>query len=205
MTSEGVPPIQSEAASSKSATGRKRDDTPPPQARIAATISGEDSYIDPKQTHTASSGKDFSDAAKVRRERSHDAVEHTDGRRHRLLITMALFASALVLILGPAGYCWLKHGRAQLADEYRGTAHWTKGPKSDTGSCHTCKLSDQPISHHVPALYVGRDFVNEVASGGINGLLMMVATVLGGIGADIPGRGIFAMGTARHAGVVSSE
>lgn len=112
----------------------------------------------------------------------------------RSIIAVALSACAVALILGPSGYCWLREGRAQLADNYRGGAHPTE--ELDGSSCHKCRLKESPDGHHRPALYLGRDYVNEVASGGINGLLMMVATVLGGIGADVPGRHIFAMATA---------
>jgi len=104
-------------------------------------------------------------------------------------IALALASAATVLVCAPCAYCWLDEGRAALADRYRAGAHG-----APDGTCYTCQAS--PDGHHTPALQVGRDYINEVMYGGINGLLMMVATMLAGIGADIPGRRIFAMGSA---------
>lgn len=110
----------------------------------------------------------------------------------RSIIAVALSSCALLLAVGPAAYCWLNQGRAELADSYRGTAH----PLGETDSCHTGQEAAPISHHHRPALYLGRDYVNEVASGGINGLLMMVATVVAGIGIDMPGQQILALGAA---------
>ncbi|CAE7685848.1 pcl1 [Symbiodinium pilosum] len=110
----------------------------------------------------------------------------------RGIIAVALSSCAVLLAIGPAAYCWLNQGRAELADTYRGTAHPLS---SETDCCHS-KEQASPSHHHRPALYLGRDYVNEVASGGINGLLMMVATVVSGIGIDMPGQQILALGAA---------
>lgn len=116
------------------------------------------------------------------------------GVREQRAIAVVLLVTAAMFIVVPTIYCWLDQGRAEMADKYRGTAHGI-----DDDKCYKCQQLDFAYSHNPrnqPVLQVRRDFINEVANGGINGLLMMVATVLGGIGADIPGRNIFAMGTA---------
>lgn len=107
-------------------------------------------------------------------------------RSQRIAIVLVTMTVALLLLLLPAAYCWLDQGRAEMADSYRYRSH-----SSEDNDC--------PVAEggaHAPALAIGRNYVNEVVLGGTSGLLMTVATVLGGIGADIPGRGIFAMGTA---------
>jgi len=122
------------------------------------------------------------------------------GAHEQRALTMVLLGVALLLVVGPSGYCWLSEGRAEMADRYRGVAHRAPARAEDTsdGSCYTCSLADAASSNHHnrPALYMDRSHLNEVVSGSVNGLLMMVATVLGAIGADIPGRRIFAMGAA---------
>ncbi|CAK9072745.1 Vacuolar iron transporter 1 (OsVIT1) [Durusdinium trenchii] len=67
-------------------------------------------------------------------------------------------------------------------------------PSWVSGEC--IDMHRRESAHHRPVLYIGSDYVNEVASGGINGLLMMVATVVAGIGIDLPGPHILAMGSA---------
>lgn len=120
------------------------------------------------------------------------------GNREQRGIVLALFGAALLLVCGPCAYCWLEQGRAELADNYRAGAHGLNGASvqtDDGGTCYSCQVS--PDGHHSRALQInGKIYLNEVMSGGINGLLMMVATILAGIGADIPARGIFAMGSA---------
>ena len=89
---------------------------------------------------------------------------------------------ALLLATGPAAYCFVTRGRAELADVYRSGAH-----------VESCEAEAMP--HHRPVLY-GTDYMDEVASGGLNGLLMMMAAVCAGIGIDLPGPMIMAMATA---------
>ncbi|CAK9069989.1 unnamed protein product [Durusdinium trenchii] len=111
------------------------------------------------------------------------------GIQQRSIIALVLCFCAMLLATGPAAYCWLNHaGRADMADVYRGGAHPTEE--------NSCCAEATPGAHHRPVLYIGSDYVNEVASGGINGLLMMVATVVAGIGIDLPGPHILAMGSA---------
>jgi len=118
-------------------------------------------------------------------------------RTPRATITLVLCVGALMVLLGPCRYCMIDRGRAELADLYRHRSHG--GEQDAEGDCHTCLVP--PGSHHAaPPLQVSGNYVAEVVTGGISGLLMTLAVVLGGIGADIPGRGIFAMGTASLAG-----
>jgi len=112
------------------------------------------------------------------------------GIQQRSIIALVLCFCAMLLAMGPAAYCWWNHsGRADLADTYRGGAHPLNATCSNVPEA-------TPGAHHRPVLYLGSDYVNEVACGGINGLLMMVATVVAGIGIDMPGPHILAMGTA---------
>lgn len=113
------------------------------------------------------------------------------GIQQRSIIALVLCFCAMLLAMGPAAYCWWNQaGRAELADTYRGGAHPTVNA--------TCSNVPEatPGAHYRPILVLGSDYVNEVACGGINGLLMMVATVVAGIGIDMPGPHILAMGMA---------
>mmetsp|Transcript_47922 Transcript_47922/g.77778 ORF Transcript_47922/g.77778 Transcript_47922/m.77778 type:complete len:740 (-) Transcript_47922:48-2267(-) len=184
------------------AAARKRNATPAPQPSSRTKVSG----LPLMETgrDNAQSNKDLPSDLGIGRVQEPERAEETAEQKRsakvavtpdwpqRGIMTLALFLCAVLLILGPAGYCWLQQGRADLADSYRGVAHVV----TDSSSCHTCKQEASGAGHHRPALYMGKEYVNEVAFGGINGLLMMVTTVLGGIGADIPGRDIFALGTA---------
>jgi len=108
-------------------------------------------------------------------------------------LVLLVIVTALLFISGPSFYCWLSQGRAELADTYRHSAHASL-------QCYKCQTEEASQSHHYSsALQINRPFVDAVISNGIRGLLMMVATVLGGIGADIPAHGIFAVGMANLA------
>ncbi|CAJ1446820.1 unnamed protein product [Effrenium voratum] len=158
----------------------RRTATPPPRpgAREAAQLPTE-AEIQPADN---SSGDEAARQAEAKPEKLQQWPF-----RQRGIIALALSCCALMLAMGPAAYCWLNQGRAEMADTYRGGAHFPNNKSCGLGA---------EATHHRPALYLGRDYVNEVASGGINGLLMMVATVVAGIGIDLPGQHIFAMGGA---------
>lgn len=106
--------------------------------------------------------------------------------REQTSMAVAIAAAAVLLVCLPCGYCWLDQGRAERADRYRAMAH-----ADEEGSCY-----NGLGGHHAPALQVGRDYMHEVMSGGLNGLLIMVTTVLAGIGADVPNKWIFSMSAA---------
>ncbi|CAJ1456150.1 unnamed protein product, partial [Effrenium voratum] len=72
--------------------------------------------------------------------------------RQRGIIALALSCCALMLAMGPAAYCWLNQGRAEMADTYRGGAHFPNNKSCGLGA---------EATHHRPALYLGRDYVNE--------------------------------------------
>lgn len=122
-----------------------------------------------------------------------DWPDAVSARAQRIAIAALMLAGMLLVLIGPGSYAWLNIGRAEMADAYRQKAHSMSS--ADEGTCYTCLLA--PDTHHAaPVLQISRQHVNEVVSGGLNGLLMMIATVLGGIGADLSGRSIFAMGSA---------
>mmetsp|Transcript_12541 Transcript_12541/g.34139 ORF Transcript_12541/g.34139 Transcript_12541/m.34139 type:complete len:695 (+) Transcript_12541:65-2149(+) len=108
----------------------------------------------------------------------------------QVAIALMLVAAAVLLLLGPGGYCWLgkDQGLVEIADVYRRNAHGVEG------SCHQCHLVPNVGMHG--ALAVERNYIREVVTGGTHGLLMTVAVVLGGIGVDIPSWGILAVGLA---------
>ncbi|CAJ1374671.1 unnamed protein product [Effrenium voratum] len=160
----------------------RRTATPPPRPgakREAAQLPTAEAEIQPADN---SSGDEAARQAEAKPEKLQQWPF-----RQRGIIALALSCCALMLAMGPAAYCWLNQGRAEMADTYRGGAHFPNNKSCGLGA---------EATHHRPALYLGRDYVNEVASGGINGLLMMVATVVAGISIDLPGQHIFAMGGA---------
>ncbi|CAJ1336271.1 unnamed protein product [Effrenium voratum] len=162
----------------------RRTATPPPRPgakREAAQLPTAEAEIQPADN---SSGDEAARQAEAKPEKLQ--LQQWPFRQ-RGIIALALSCCALMLAMGPAAYCWLNQGRAEMADTYRGGAHFPNNKSCGLGA---------EATHHRPALYLGRDYVNEVASGGINGLLMMVATVVAGIGIDLPGQHIFAMGGA---------
>lgn len=118
------------------------------------------------------------------------------GFSQRATIAAALSLVAVLAMLGPLRFCCFESGRADLADTYRRRSHFTpaQAEAAAEGECYACAVSKG--SHHQPALQGDRSHITEVVSGGLNGLLMSVVVVLGGIGADLPGHSIFAMGSA---------
>jgi len=110
------------------------------------------------------------------------------GTLEQWAIALALVCAVVLLALGPGRYCWLHQARHEVADDYRQVAHTSVNGES----CHQCQLSHDQI---MPALRV-KGYMNDVVTGGVSGLLMMVATVLAGIGAGLPGQSIFAVGSA---------
>eukprot|EP00440_Ansanella_granifera_P033767 gb/GFBE01036636.1/.p1 GENE.gb/GFBE01036636.1/~~gb/GFBE01036636.1/.p1 ORF type:complete len:730 (+),score=139.31 gb/GFBE01036636.1/:1-2190(+) len=166
-------------------TARKRTATPPPQT-LASTTSEAKGTTELTQRRARHGSNNTGSGSFVK----DTATQRWLHLHQRGIIALALALAAVLLVIVPGGYCWLNQGRAELADTYRGGAH------PGDSSCHTCRKQGSPGGHHRPALYLGRDYVNEVAAGGLNGILMMVGTVVAGIGLDMPGQNICAMGTA---------
>lgn len=118
-----------------------------------------------------------------------DKEENLRASRQRTVLMVTLVATASLLLIVPSVYCGSGHGAAQLAANYRQGAHSGTGEGGQCDSCH----GGAPSHHGALETDV---YAGEVLRHGISGLLLMVANVLAGIGADIPGSGIFAMGTS---------
>ncbi|CAJ1374675.1 unnamed protein product [Effrenium voratum] len=146
----------------------RRTATPPPRpgAREAAQL--------PTEAEIQPADNSSGDEAARQAEAKPDKLQQWPFRQ-RGIIALALSCCALMLAMGPAAYCWLNQGRAEMADTYRGGAHFPNNKSCGLGA---------EATHHRPALYLGRDYVNEVAR------------VVAGIGIDLPGQHIFAMGGA---------
>eukprot|EP00443_Scrippsiella_acuminata_P036836 CAMPEP_0115306682 /NCGR_PEP_ID=MMETSP0270-20121206/72721_1 /TAXON_ID=71861 /ORGANISM="Scrippsiella trochoidea, Strain CCMP3099" /LENGTH=651 /DNA_ID=CAMNT_0002725041 /DNA_START=23 /DNA_END=1974 /DNA_ORIENTATION=- len=159
-------------------------------------LNGQEAACEPRPPHLGAEIEHVNSTADDNS--SHALAEDWGGaflgaKTQRATITVVLLFAAVLLLIGPGRYCWLDHGRAELADMYRHQSHGSL--PGEEGDCHTCLVT--PGSHHNrPALQVGRNYLSETVSGGFHGLFMTVAIVLGAIGADIPGQGIFAMGSA---------
>jgi len=112
----------------------------------------------------------------------------------RMTIASLLAAAAVLAVLGPFRFCYMESGRAELADSYRKSSH--SSPEGQTeGNCHTCKAGENGHSHKAAPLQASGHMV-QYLYGGVNGLLMSSCVVIGGIGADLPGHSIFALGSA---------
>mmetsp|Transcript_37883 Transcript_37883/g.67899 ORF Transcript_37883/g.67899 Transcript_37883/m.67899 type:complete len:710 (-) Transcript_37883:69-2198(-) len=117
----------------------------------------------------------------------------TQAPEQRMLLLLLVLSAALLMTIGFQTYCSLAQGQADLADRYRRSAH--VAPDGADGKCYQCQaeVSAGHDNHH-GALDGGLQYSREIIRSGANGLLMTVVNVLAGIGADIPGSGIFAMG-----------
>lgn len=113
----------------------------------------------------------------------------------RTLLMLMVLAAALLMTIGPETYCSRAPAQADLADRYRRSAH--AGEEGADGQCRQCQVEVSPghASSHDGALDgSGLRYSREVIRSGVNGLLMTAVNVLAGIGADVSGSGIFAMG-----------
>eukprot|EP00929_Paragymnodinium_shiwhaense_P112909 TRINITY_DN81179_c0_g1_i1.p1 TRINITY_DN81179_c0_g1~~TRINITY_DN81179_c0_g1_i1.p1 ORF type:complete len:738 (-),score=120.47 TRINITY_DN81179_c0_g1_i1:9-2222(-) len=193
-------------------SARSRTDTPPPCADMRRRMPATSPSIDAGEVTAVA--REVADApcrepdAVGATSKDNDAASGETRRRtflgflpeHRIIF-VALLGCALLLSIGPAAYCWLHAGnRADLADTYRHKAHNRGGPAAESHSCGTkaytaCEAKSSHHSHDLP-LTIDRTYGAQVVSGGLNGLLLMTTTVLGGIGADLPGHGIMAVGAA---------
>lgn len=120
---------------------------------------------------------------------------------HRTVLLFTLIPAALLLILGPGTYVGLSMSQVDLAELYRSRNHRATELLQEqshrevdiVGQCRNCGHSYSG-DYGGALLMRDRQFSRDVVRSSINGLLIMVANVLSGIGADLSGTGIFAMG-----------
>jgi len=182
------------SSSSSAATLRRRSSTPPPtlstSTSATAPATAAHQAVPARSSHHADPTQEASPEHPLRVQRSE--------RLQRAAIFLVLLVGAALVLLGPIKSCVLDPGRADLVDMYRSQSH---AFREEEGELDCDSRGDGRDSHHAaPPLQVGGSYLAEAVSAGISGVLMSLAVVLGGIGADIPGHHIFAMGTASLTG-----
>jgi len=126
----------------------------------------------------------------------------------RETIFFMLFGAALTLLVIPAGYFFIQPHRADMVKKYRSQAHPYTADSAVCdveGSCQaaenessvvTLKEASDEHGSDNSLLKVDNNYINEAVFGGLDGLLTMVAVMLGGIGADLSTKHILAMGVS---------
>lgn len=115
-------------------------------------------------------------------------------------IFFMLLGAALVLLLLPCGYFLMAVPLSSMAAEYRSKAHPRCNVSCVDETCGSnateqCAALDKlPRTGHADIPLTQHKYIKETVFGGLDGLLTMTAVVLGGIGADLDVRTIFAMG-----------
>eukprot|EP00747_Dinoflagellata_sp_TGD_P044118 gnl/TRDRNA2_/TRDRNA2_143077_c0_seq1.p1 gnl/TRDRNA2_/TRDRNA2_143077_c0~~gnl/TRDRNA2_/TRDRNA2_143077_c0_seq1.p1 ORF type:complete len:645 (+),score=107.57 gnl/TRDRNA2_/TRDRNA2_143077_c0_seq1:53-1987(+) len=113
----------------------------------------------------------------------------------REAILLMLAGATLALLVGPCAYFVNVRPLPSVASMYRTESHYRGSCKNNGSSAETC-LAPMAVGHDAPEVtgLTRRDYIRETVFGGLDGLLTMVAVMLGGIGADLSAQHIFAMG-----------